>query len=414
MNLASQLAALKSQSSRFSLVERANIACGLAKQLEKAGEYEKAREALGDFWPEGGGEPKLNGLEGLVQGEVLLRVGALAGWLGSAGQMEGKQETAKNFITRALEIFEHHGEMVRVAETRGDLALCYWREGSFDEARVNLTNALSLLADDESDLKAVLLIRAGIIEERTRRLQDALRFYSEAAPLVERSQDHALKGSFHIEFGLVFRQLAAPENREEYLDRALVEYTAASFHFEQAGNERYLARVENNLGFLFFTIGRYKEAHQHLDRARRLFLKLDDVGTAAQVDETRARTLLAQGRLVEAERMVRAAVKTLELGGEQAVLAEALTTYGTVLARLGHHPRAKVLLERAIEVAETTGDLEGAGRARLSIIEELGEKTPERELVSIYRSAIDLLKSSQDPTTAKRLISCAEKLLDDR
>jgi DNA-binding NtrC family response regulator len=51
-------------------------------------------------------------------------------------------------------------------------------------------------------------------------------------------------------------------------------------------------------------------------------------------------------------------------------------------------------------------------RAKLSIIEELGEKIPARELVSIYRSAIDLLKSSQDPTTGKRLIACAEKLLD--
>src|SRR6185503_8157157 len=36
-----------------------------------------------------------------------------------------------------------------------------------------------------------------------------------------------------------------------------------------------------------------------------------------------------------------------------------------------------------------------------------------RELVSIYRSAIELLKHSQDPPTYKRLISCAEKLLDE-
>jgi len=44
------------------------------------------------------------------------------------------------------------------------------------------------------------------------------------------------------------------------------------------------------------------------------------------------------------------------------------------------------LLERAIEVAETAGDLEGAGRATLSIIEELGEKLPAKELVAIYCS----------------------------
>ena len=178
------------------------------------------------------------------------------------------------------------------------------------------------------------------------------------------------------------------------------------------GTSRYLARVENNLGFLFFTIGRYKDAHKHLDRARHLFLKLKDAGTAAQVDDTRARTLLAQGHVAEAERLVRSAVRVLERGGQQAVLAEALTTQGVALARLGNHQRSKVLLERAIEVAETTGDLEGAGRAKLSIIEELGEKIPAKELVSIYRSAIELLKGSQDPSTGKRLITCADNLLD--
>jgi two-component system, OmpR family, phosphate regulon response regulator PhoB len=412
MNLESQLRALKNQSSDLTLAERADLSCRLAKQLEKAGEYEAAYDALSEFWPDRNSPPKLDGLDEATRAEVLLRVGNLAGWQGSANQVTGSQETAKDRITRSLEIFEQLGQSEKTAEARGDLALCYWREGSYDEARIHLENALGLLGNQNSDLRAILLIRAGIVEVWALRLNEALRFYNEAAPLVELSEDHALKGSFHIEFGLVFRRLAAPENREDYLDRALIEYAAASFHFEQAGNDRYLARVENNLGYLYFTIGRYKDAHYHLDRARYLFLELKDVGTAAQVDETRARTLLAEGRVIEAERMVRSAVKTLETGGQQAVLAEALTTQGIVLARLGNHPRAKVVLERAIEVAETTGDLEGAGRAKLSIIEELGEKIPAKELVSIYRSAIDLLKRSQDPSTGKRLISCAAALLD--
>jgi two-component system chemotaxis response regulator CheY len=388
------------------------LSCRLAKQLEKAGEYEEAGEALNEFWPQRESSPKLDDLDEQTKAEVLLRVGALSGWLGSADQTERSQETAKNLITQSIEIFEKLGQPARAAEARGDLALCYWREGSYDEARVQLRTALDLLPEENDELRAILLIRAGIVEVWARRLNEALRLYNEAAPLLERSEDHSLKGAFHNEFGLVFRRLAAPENREDYLDRALIEYAAASFHFEQAENHRYLARVENNLGNLYFNIGQYKDAHRHLDRARHLFIELKDIGTAAQVDDTRARTLLAEGHVTEAERMVRSAVKTLERGGEQAVLAEALTTYGVVLARLGNYPRSRVLLERAIEVAETTGDLEGAGRAKLSIIEELGEKVPAKELVSVYRSAIELLKGSQDPSTGKRLISCAETLLE--
>src|SRR5712692_4632982 len=264
----------------------------------------------------------------------------------------------------------------------------------------------------DSELRAVLLIRAGVIEERTQRLQAALRFYNEAAPLVEQSEDHALKGSFHIEFGLVYRQLAAPENREDYLDRALMEYTAASFHFELAGNARFLSRVENNLGYLFFTIGRYQDAHNHLNRARNLFMELKDAGMIAQVDDTRARTLLAEGQVAEAQRLARYAVHKLEKGDEQAALAGALTTHGVALARLGDYPSAKRSLQRAIEVAETAGDLEGAGRAKLSIIEELSGQTPAAQLLSIYQSAAELLRQSQDPTTSNRFIICAQILTE--
>src|SRR5713226_1929940 len=362
MNILSQLTALREQTRGLTLVERAQHCCGLAKQLEKAGEYEAACEALNEFWPEREEPPMLEGLNQPTKANVLLRVGALTGWLGSADQIQSGQEKAKNLITQSVEIFEELGQSEGAAEAHTDLAICYWREGSFDEARINLADALRQLKDDNRDLRAVVLIWSGLVEVDAGRVHEALRLYNDAAPVIEQSEDHAVKGAFHNEFGLVFRRLAAPENREDYLDKALIEYAAASFHFEQAGNDRYLARVENNLGNLFFTIGRYGDAHKHLDRARQLFLELKDVGTTAQVDDTRARTLLA----------------------------EALTTHGIALARLGNYTRSKALLERAINVAETAGDLEGAGRAQLSIIEELGGQTSTTELTSIYKAAAEI------------------------
>lgn len=412
MNLKSQLSALKKDAYDLTLVEQAELCCRIAARLEKVGDYDSAKDALGDFWPDRTKPPKLEGLDDSTAAHLLLRAGTLAGWRGSTDQTGDDQETAKNLITQSIERLEKLDNVSRLAEAHAELALCYWRDGSFDEARIHLIEALDRLGEVDSDLKAILLIRSGIVEVWAQRLNEALRFYNAAIPLVERSQDHALKGSFHIEYGLLFRRLATPGNGEAYLDRALIEYSAASFHFDQAGNPRAMARVENNLGYLYLTISRYKDAHTHLDRARQLFQKLKDVGAVAQVDETRARTLLAQGYVVEAERVVRGAVRVLERGGQQAVLAEALATHGLALARLGNDVRARSLFERSVTVAETAGDLEGAGRAKLDIIEALGEKIPAVELVAIYRSAIDLLKNSQDPASTKRLISCAEILLD--
>jgi CheY-like chemotaxis protein len=412
MKLATQAKPASERNYR-SLAQRVQQLCISAKQLEKAGEYEAAIEALGEFWPDGRGTTQLEAdLDQQTRAELLLRVGSLTGWLGGARQTNGSQEAAKNLITKSIEIFQKLGQSSRLAEADGDLALCYWREGALDEARITLASALNRLTDGEPDLRAILLIRAGIVEMDSRKLNESFRFFNEAKPLVEESENDALKGSFHMGFANLFTRLALPDSREDYFDQALIENTAASFHFEKAGNRRVHARVENNLGFLFFTIGRYQESHKHLDRARQLFLELKDIGAVAQVDDTRARTLLAEGRLKEAERYARQAVKTLEKGDECSLLVEALTTHAIIIARLGNHARARALLQRAIEVAETCGDLEGAGRARLSIIEELSNQTPAEELASIFNAAVDLLQNSQDPSAGKRLIACGLKTID--
>jgi tetratricopeptide (TPR) repeat protein len=312
--------------------ERALLRCQLAKRLEETGRYEAAREALGELWSCVGERPELGDLRLEIAATVLLRVGVLTGWLGSAHQIEGSQEVAKNLISESLEKFKQTGERKGAAEAQAELGYCYWREGAFDEARVLMKDALALLSDDDEELKAVILLRLALVEKVAYKTVDALQLLTEAAPLFSASDNNTLKGRFHNEYAQVLRKLGEAESRGQYIDRALIEYAAASYHFEQGGHTRYQACVENNLGFLFSNIGKYEEAHTHLDRAQALLTSLRDEVHLAQTDETRARVYLAEGKVVEAERVARAAVGVLERGGEQALLAEALTPQGVALA----------------------------------------------------------------------------------
>ena len=134
MNLTAQLTALREETRGLTRAERAKRCCDLAKQLEKVGEYETACDALNEFWPERDGRPSLNDLDEATKAVVLLRVGALSGWLGSTDQGAGSQEMAKDLITKSAEMFERLGRTRATAEAHSDLALCYWREGSYDEA----------------------------------------------------------------------------------------------------------------------------------------------------------------------------------------------------------------------------------------------------------------------------------------
>lgn len=391
--------------------KRAHLRCDLAKRLEEAGNFEAARAAMGELWQRVGDRPALASLDQETAAEVLLRAGALTGWIGSTKQIEGSQEAAKDLITESISIFSSLANTEKLSAAQADLAYCYWREGAFDEARVLLQEALDRLAYSESETKAVTLLRIGIVEGSAKRFHEALRIFTEAAPLIEKSGDLFLGGKFHHSFGTLLKKLGEAEQCQDYIDRALIEFAAASFHFEQAGQPRHEACVENNLGFLFCSIGRLTEAHEHLDRAQALLTTLKDKVHLAQVDETRARVMLAEGRLRDAEKTSHRAVKALERGDEQSLLAEALTTHGIVLARLKHHERAHTVLQRAIEVAEQAGDLQSAGLAALTLIEQLGQHLSNDELCAQIESAARLLENTRDLFSVKRLAKSTYRVL---
>ncbi|MCA1555995.1 MAG: sigma-54 factor interaction domain-containing protein, partial [Acidobacteria bacterium] len=69
------------------------------------------------------------------------------------------------------------------------------------------------------------------------------------------------------------------------------------------------------------------------------------------------------------------------------------------------------MLQRAFEVAEQAGDLEGAGVAELATLEELGEQLTSTELRAVYELADHLLARTQHPGILDRLRTCARRVI---
>ncbi|HZH92341.1 MAG TPA: sigma 54-interacting transcriptional regulator [Pyrinomonadaceae bacterium] len=394
-------------------VERALHCCQFAKELEESGNYEAALEVMSEFWPSVDERPEVDELDNFTAAEILLRAGALSVFTGGTKHPDGNYEHAKNLISESIRLFEATGRTEKIVEAQTELAHCYARGGAYDEARSILQLALSQLGNSEreSEQRAATLLRSSIVEASATRFNDARQLLLEAAPLVEVSANDAIKGQFHAHFAIVLEMLSKGENRADYVDRALIEYAAASFHFERAGHTRYYASGENNIGVLHLKAGRFAEAHEHLDRARRIFTSLNDHDTVAQVDDTRARVFIEQQKNREAEEAARKAVQSLENSGQQRLFAEALTTWGTSLARLGRVEEARTALQRAFEVAERAGALEEAGTAELTMLEELGEHLTVADLRAIYELADYLLAATQQPGILKRLRACARRVI---
>jgi tetratricopeptide (TPR) repeat protein len=195
-----------------------------------------------------------------VAAEVLLQCGVLTGWLGRIRSVRGAQEKAQDLLTEALRKFQSQDRHEKVAEARYELGVCYWRLGAHDEARVVLEEALKLLTDADVELKAKILIRRTLVEVWGNRYYEALSILKEAEPVFNSAGD-ALKGRWHGQMALVLIRLALVEGNTEYADRAIIEFEAAIFHYEQAGHERYCALNLNNLAMTLYKLGRHREAH---------------------------------------------------------------------------------------------------------------------------------------------------------
>ncbi|HWS86796.1 MAG TPA: hypothetical protein VN282_07515 [Pyrinomonadaceae bacterium] len=255
---------------------RVMLRCQVAADLIHRGQYEAAREALGELWLGIGQRPPERNLPPAVDAEILLQCGTLTGWLGSARNVSGAQEQAKDMLSEAARTFRAQGMPAKVSEAQYELGMCYWRLGAYDESRLVMQEALKPLTDAHLELKAKILIRRTLVEIWEHKYYDALNILREAEPVFESAND-ALKGRWHGQKGLVLRRLAAAEGQPDYYDRAIIEYTAAIYHYEQAKHERYCGSNLNNLAFLLYKLGRYREAHEHLDRAQLIFTKLKGI-----------------------------------------------------------------------------------------------------------------------------------------
>lgn len=389
--------------------ERVLLRCQVAADLIHRGQYEGAREALGGLWLGVGQRPPVRNLPPAVDAEVLLQCGTLTGWLGSVRNVSGAQEQAKDMLSEAEHKFRAQGMPAKVSETQYELGACYWRLGQLDEARVVLQEALKPLTEADVELKAKVLIRRTNVEVWENRYHEALSILREAEPVFQSAND-ALKGKWHGQRAIIYLKLSATERRADYADRAIIEFTAAIYHYELAKHERYCGNNLNNLAFLLYKLGRHREAHEHLDRAQLLFTKLKDAGSLAQVDETRARVLVAEKKYRDAERILASVIKTFEAGGESALLADALAVQGVLWSRLGAREASLNILRVAVKVAQESGALTQAGHAALTLIEEHGAnlRMPQEDLIEVFGRASNLLKDSQDVEDKDRLLACAQ------
>jgi tetratricopeptide (TPR) repeat protein len=401
---------LKTQQKQKRVIDEGVIAmCNDAKLLEDSGEYAEAAATLGDWWRGIGIRPEVDNLSDEQKAAILSRVGALSGWLGSTQQIAGSQEKAKDLISEGADLFESMGDHQNWAEIRSDLAVCYWREGAFDEARVVLQDVLCGNFIFSPQLKGKILLRLVTVEISTKHFETASVLLNQVDLLIKDKENLLLLGKFYFYRAFALRSQGEDQNKPELLLSAVNYYNKAGLYYKKIKHELFAANVENNLGNTYRLLKDYKKAHSHLDKATYLFVKLKDQANAALVYENKARAFLVENKLTDAEASARASVAMVSAGDEKSILSESLTTLGMVLTRRGALKEAIRTFTEAKETALGVGDKESAGNAVLTHIEEFQPNLTQIVFRSLYLEADELLKNSPKAGTVSRLQRVARR-----
>ena len=384
--------------------EQVQVFCAVGREQIEAGNYEAACKILQPFWLFGDW-PKLSGLKQVVAADLLFTVGELAGCLGSTGQVPQGQKHGEALLSGSIALFEQSSCKTSAAEARIELALCYYRQGFFALGRSTLVKVLDSLDHDEVQLRSLALIRLASLERHAGRVQASLSYLNEATELVKEVGPW-VSGRCYLELASTYKDLGLLEEKTLHFDHARNFSLTALDEFEAVGNHRLAAIVDNNLGFLLSLMGKFSDAELSLRKARRAFTHFSDHIRCAQVDDSLARLYLSQRRFQEAREAIEQSIKIMQTRDEDAIFAESLTTAGRTYCELQRYQEARHAFENAYQLAWRCGDVEGAGRAIVLLVEGMGKMLKGEELLLVRMRLLDVLSTSHQTSTKTRVREC--------
>lgn len=212
---------------------------------------------------------------------------------------------------------------IKAVDSGIEFVRALFSSGSYEEVIVAarpLSRDESL--DIESRFAAFLLIASA--ESELGLYSESLETLKVAGPLLDEALPRQ-KASF-------YGQRANVNTKLKKKDSPLVDYEAARFWAQEAGDQIVEARVRNNLAKRYSEIGRIVDAIAEVDAAIKIAARLHDDHLLGRFYDQKAQVLLDGSRYAESIACSKKALMLLE--GHPA-LTEARTTHGRALIALG-------------------------------------------------------------------------------
>jgi tetratricopeptide (TPR) repeat protein len=315
-------------------------------KLERCGKYEEALLELRHIWEDTNFFPDVAQFTPRMAAEIMLRCGALIGFLGHNKQIPNSQEKSKNLLTEAHNRFLDIYDIEKIVECENYLALAYWRMGELTEAETWIEEALSHSINKKSDAWIYSNLTKSIIYIALARYEEAEKDLKNLEEYVKDFENYFYLGSFCTNLAVVLRNLGK-------IPEALKYYESARFYHQKSGHQIYLGTIENNLAYLYKSQRRFEEAHRAIDNAVEIFKKVKDRTREGFSLDTKAQIFFDEGKYAEALNIIEKAILILSKSENADYVVETYLSKIKILLYLENSTSAFLCLADAVQIAKT-------------------------------------------------------------
>ncbi len=237
-----------------------------------------------------------------------------------------------------------------------------WRQGNYDEAQIQLKQALALSSEIPL-LKASILRILGLITWNQGDFTTAHNYFEQSLNICRQIGDRRVEGTVLNNLGIIFAQQG--------------NYTGATTYFKQSlhvcrqiGNRQVEGNILNNLGIVVGYQSDYTKAKSYYEQALHIKQEIEDREGQSMVLDNLGDVAKYQGDYLQATAYFEQSLDIRQDIGERKGEANTLNNLGTVADYQGDYTKAKKYYEQSLSIRQEIGDRQGEseGLAYLSLL----------------------------------------------
>ncbi|GAB3433264.1 AfsR/SARP family transcriptional regulator [Flindersiella endophytica] len=250
----------------------------------------------------------------------------------------------------------------------------------------------ALLLNPTRDQITISPPQAGVTPEDLADHGQAMAWFSTEHPVLLTALDQAASGGFASHtWQLAWTLFDYLHRRGLWRERAVVAEVALCAARQQ-GDRETQARTHRHVALAYQPLGRFDEAHTHLQQALDLYGELGDHTGQARAHIGFARILEQQGRHTDALHHSEQALDLYRAAGNRMGQAHALNSIGWSHVLLGHHQQALTSCRQALGLHEQLDDPEAEAATWDSLGYAHHHLGHHQEAIACYRHALDLFQ----------------------